>query len=121
MKLTAPSIAAWGQPKIRAIYWAGAGRAVNEAMGCRGCKNGPIRNVLCEAMRAVFEAYSDIPDDFLRELGPIEPDTLTETGRAWYMRGGIEVLDDVLADPVCEDRPRGRRALQRLRRAWELP
>lgn len=114
MKLTAPSLRDWDSPEKRAVYWAGAGFAVARAMDCYGCKTWPIRNVLCDAAKAVSAAYDDIP-------GTIEQETLADTGRAWYTLGGIEALDDVLdalPDSVVEHRPGGLKALQNLRRAW---
>ena len=121
MKLTAPSLAEWDPPETRAVYWAGASHAITRAMDCYGCKTNPIRGVLCEAVKAIFEAYDDIADGLLRDIGTIEPSTLTETGQAWYTIGGIEALDDVLdalPDSVVEHHPGGLKALQNLRRAW---
>lgn len=36
MKLTAPSLAEWDPPEIRAVYWAGASHAITRAMDCLG-------------------------------------------------------------------------------------
>lgn len=121
MKLTAPSLRDWDPPETRAVYWAGAGFAVARAMDCYGCKTWPIRNVLCDAAKAVSAAYDGIAAGLLRDPGTIESKTLTATDRAWYTLGGIEALDDVLdalPDSVVEHRPRGLKALQNLRRAW---
>lgn len=121
MKLTAPALRDWDSPEKRAVYWAGAGFAVARAMDCYGCKTWPIRNVLCDAAKAVSAAYDDIADGLLRDPRAIEQETLTDTGRAWYTLGGIEALDDVLdalPDSVVEHRPGGLKSLQNLRRAW---
>lgn len=121
MKLTAPSIRTWDPPEIRAVYWAGAAAAVARAMDCYGCKTWPIRNVLCDAAKAISAAYDDIADGLLRVPRAIEPGSLSETGMAWYTIGGIDALTDVLdalPDSVVEHRPGGLKALQNLRRSW---
>lgn len=118
MKLTAPSIRTWDPPETRAVYWSGASHAITRARDCYGCKTAPIRTVLAEAATAVTEAYWAIGEGRLRDIGTIEPDTLSETGLAWYTIGGIDALTDVLdalPDSVVEHHPGGLKALQNLR------
>lgn len=114
MKLTAPSIRTWDPPETRAVYWSGASHAITRAMNCYGCKTAPIRPVLCEAAKAVTEAYWAIGEGRLRDIGSIKPDALSETGMAWYTIGGI----DALTDSVVEHHPGGLKSLQNLRRSW---
>lgn len=121
MKLTAPSIRTWDPPETRAVYWSGASHAITRARGCYGCKTSPIRTVLAEAAAAATEAYWAIGGGRLRDIGTIEPDTLSERGLAWYTVGGIDALTDVLdalPDSVVEHHPGGLKALQNLRRSW---
>lgn len=121
MKLTAPSIRTWDPPETRAVYWSGASHAITRARDCYGCKASPIRNCLAEAAAAATEAYWAIGDGRLRDIGTIEPDTLSETGMAWYTIGGIDALTDVLdalPDSVVEHHPGGLKSLQNLRRSW---
>lgn len=121
MKLTAPSIRKWDPPETRAIYWAGAICAATRALDCYGCKTSPIRPILLEAIKAASEARWAIGAERLRDIGAIEPDSLSETGMAWYTTGGIDALTDVLdalPDSVVEHRPGGLKSLQNLRRSW---
>ena len=121
MKLTAPSIRTWDAPEIRAVYWSGASHAITRARDCYGCKTSPIRNVLAEAAAAATDAYWAIGEGRLRDIGTIEPDSLSETGMAWYTIGGIDALTDVLdalPDSVVEPHPGGLKSLQNLRRSW---
>lgn len=121
MKLTAPSIRTWDPPETRAVYWSGASHAITRARDCYGCKTAPIRTVLAEAAAAATEAYWAIGEGRLRDIGTIEPDSLSETGMAWYTIGGIDALTDVLdalPDSVVEHHPGGLKALQNLRRSW---
>lgn len=121
MKLAAPSIRKWDAPETRAVYWAGAIHAVTRALDCYGCKTSPIRHILLEAIKAASEARWAIGAERLRDIGAIEPDSLSETGLAWYTIGGIDALTDVLdalPDSVVEHRPGGLKSLQNLRRAW---
>ena len=121
MKLTAPSIRTWDPPETRAVYWSGASHAITRARDCYGCKTAPIRTVLAEAAAAATEAYWAIGEGRLRGIGTIEPDSLSETGMAWYTIGGIDALTDVLdalPDSVVEHHPGGLKALQNLRRSW---
>lgn len=121
MKLTAPSIRKWDPPETRAIYWAGAIHAVTRALDCYGCKTSPIRPVLLEAIKAASEARWAIGAERLRDIGAIEPDSLSETGMAWYTIGGIDALTDVLdalPDSVVEHHPGGLKSLQNLRQSW---
>lgn len=121
MKLTAPSIRTWDPPETRAIYWAGAINASTRALDCYGCKTSPIRPILLEAIKAASEARWAIGAERLRAIGAIEPDSLSETGMAWYTIGGIDALTDVLdalPDSVVEHHPGGLKSLQNLRRSW---
>lgn len=121
MKLTAPSIRKWDPPETRAVYWAGAIHAVTRALDCYGCKASPIRPILLEAIKAASEARWAIGAERLRDIGAIEPDSLSETGMAWYTIGGIDALTDVLdalPDSVVEHHPGGLKSLQNLRRSW---
>ena len=121
MKLTAPSIRTWDPPETRAVYWSGASHAITRARDCYGCKTSPIRTVLAEAAAAATEAYWAIGESRLRDIETIEPDTLSETGMAWYTIGGIDALTDVLdalPDSVVEHHPGGLKSLQNLRRSW---
>lgn len=121
MKLTAPSIRTWDAPETRAVYWSGASHAITRARDCYGCKSAPIRTVLAEAAAAAAEAYWAIGEGRLRDIGTIEPDSLSETGMAWYTVGGIDALTDVLdalPDSVVEHHPAGLKSLQNLRRSW---
>lgn len=121
MKLTAPSLRDWDPPEKRAIYWAGAIAAATRALDCYGCKTSPIRPILLEAIKAASEARWAIGAERLRDIGAIEPDSLSETGLAWYTIGGIDALTDVLdalPDSVVEHHPGGLKALQNLRRSW---
>lgn len=121
MKLTAPSIRTWEPPETRAVYWSGASHAITRARDCYGCKTAPIRTVLAEAAAAATEAYWAIGEGRLRDIGTIEPDSLSETGMAWYTIGGIDALTDVLdalPDSVVEHHPGGLKSLQNLRRSW---
>lgn len=121
MKLTAPSIRTWDPPETRAVYWAGAIHAATRALDCYGCKTSPIRPILLEAIKAASEARWAIGPERLRDIGAIEPDSLSEKGMAWYTIGGIDALTDVLdalPDSVVEHRPGGLKSLQNLRRSW---
>lgn len=121
MRLTAPSIRTWDPPETRAVYWTGASHAITRARDCYGCKTAPIRTVLAEAAAAATDAYWAIGESRLRDIGTIEPDSLSETGVAWYTIGGIDALTDVLdalPDSVVEHHPGGLKALQNLRRSW---
>ena len=121
MKLTAPSIRTWDPPETRAIYWDGAIHAATRALDCYGCKTSPIRLALLEAIKAAAEARRAIGAERLRDIGAIEPDSLSETDLAWYTAGGIDALTDVLdalPDSVVEHHPRGLKALQKLRHSW---
>lgn len=121
MRLTAPSIRTWDPPETRAVYWSGASHAITRARDCYGCKTAPIRTVLAEAAAAATEAYWAIGEGRLRDIGTIEPDSLSETGMAWYVIGGIDALTDVLdalPDSVVEHHPGGLKALHNLRRSW---
>ena len=121
MKLTAPSIRTWDTPETRAVYWAGASHAITRARDCYGCKTSPIRTVLAEAAADATDAYWAIGARRLKDIGTIEPDSLSETGMAWYTIGGIDALTDVLdalPDSVVEHHPGGLKSLQNLRRSW---
>lgn len=121
MKLTAPSIRTWDPPETRAVYWSGASRAVTIAMDWYGCKTTPIRPILVEAAKAASEAYQAIGEGRLRDIGTIDPGSLSETGMAWYTIGGIDALTDVLdalPDSVVEHHPGGLKSLQHLRHSW---
>lgn len=121
MKLTAHSIRTWDPPELRAVYWSGASHAITRARDCYGCKTSPIRSVLAEAAAAATDAYWAIGEGRLRDIGTIEPDSLSETGMAWYTIGGIDALTDVLyalPDSVVEHHPGGLKSLQNLRQSW---
>ena len=121
MKLTAPSIRTWDPPETRAVYWAGASHAITQARERYGCKTPTIRTVLAEAAAAATEAYWAIGEGRLRDIGTIEPDSLSETGLAWYTIGGIDALTDVLdalPDSVVEHHPIGLKELRTLRHSW---
>ena len=121
MKLTAHSIRTWDPPETHAVYWSGASHAITRARDCYGCKTSPIRTVLAEAAAAATDAYWAIGGRRLRDIGTIEPDSLSEAGLAWYTIGGIDALTDVLdalPDSVVEHHPGGLKSLQNLRRSW---
>ena len=119
--LTGNALRDWDPPETRAVYWAGAIYAATRALDCYGCKTSPIRPILLEAIKAASEARWAIGAERLRDIGAIEQETLTDTGRVWYTLGGGDAITDVLdalPDSVIEHHPRGLKSLQSLRRAW---
>lgn len=57
--LTGNAIRDWDPAETKALYWSGACQALVAAIGARGCKTSPIRDVL---LRAHTEAYSLLHD-----------------------------------------------------------
>lgn len=118
--LTGTALRDWDPPETKALYWSGACQALVAAIGARGCKTSPIRDVL---LRAHTEAYSLLHD--ARTAGTHPPfydwDVLAPEQRAWYSMGAAETLSDVLdalPDSVIEHHPGGLKSLQAARRRW---
>lgn len=119
--LTGTALRDWDPPETKSLYWAGACQALVAAIGARGCKTSPIRDVLLKARR---EAY-DLHWQERRHAGthPLDCDwdRLTPEQRAWYSMGAAETLSDVLdalPDSVIEHHPGGLKSLQSARRRW---
>ena len=117
--LTGTALRDWDPAETKALYWSGACQALVAAIGARGCKTSPIRDVL---LRAHTEAYSRLHD--ARTVGAgldCDWDRLTPEQRAWYSMGAAETLSDVLdalPDSVIEHHPGGLKSLQAARRRW---
>lgn len=111
----------WDTRETKSVYWAGAHHALLRARRLQGCKTAPIGPVLMTASNEAYDHYWAAASR-VGGMAPIEPETLSETGLAWYTRAGVDALDDILdalPDSVVEHRPGGLRALQNLRRTYK--
>lgn len=117
--LTGTALRDWDPPETKALYWSGACQALVAAIGARGCKTRPIRDVL---LRAHTKAYRLLHDARTAGAGlDCDWDRLTLEQRAWYSMGAAETLSDVLdalPDSVIEHHPGGLKSLQAARRRW---
>lgn len=81
--LTGNAVRDWDPPETKALYWSGACQALVAAIGARGCKTSPIRDVL---LKAHTEAHSDVLDalpDSVIEHHPGGLKSLQAARRRW--------------------------------------
>lgn len=114
------AIRPWDSPELKAVYWAGAHRALTAAINLYGCKTSPIRPVLMAALAEAHVYYETARHSGVMDVNG-DWDALNNSGRAWYSIGAADALTDVLdalPDSVIEHHPGGLKSLQAARRKW---